>query len=232
MKNWSESQSKRAADPLWIQHLIWDAGGTLFDTYPAVTRAFAEALQALGASAPPEAYLLRLARRSTQFAIHTLAQELGLDAGRLEAAFRQAYEAMSPLLQPPFPGVQAVCAAICERGGHNFIVTHRGRNSLLALLNAHAMTPYFTDMLTGEDPFPRKPDPAALEALISRHHLDRAATLFVGDRALDLEAGRAAGVRTCLFMPAPALEDDSSAADLSITHFDELLALLERQRQA
>lgn len=230
MKNWSEGQRAHAGGWVMpaIHNIIWDAGGTLFDTYPAVTRAFAEALRGLGASAP-DAHILQLARRSTQVAIRTLAQESGVDAAHLEAAFRRNYDAMPATAQPPFPGVVAICAALLERGGRNFIVTHRGRDSLLALLAAHAMTFYFADMLTREDPFPRKPDPAALEALITRHDLDRAATLLVGDRGLDLEAGRAAGVHTCLFVSDADADNGDSPADITITHFGELLALLFRE---
>lgn len=213
---------------LEIHDIIWDAGGTLFDTYPAITRAFTEALLALGASAP-DAHILQLARRSTQAAIRTLAHESGVDATCFEAIFRRNYDAAPAAAQPPFPGVVAICAAILERGGRNFIVTHRGRDSLLALLAAHAMTFYFADMLTREDPFPRKPDPAALEALITRHDLDRAATLLVGDRGLDLEAGRAAGVHTCLFISDADADNGDSTADITITHFGELLALLSRE---
>lgn len=210
---------------MWIHNIIWDAGGTLFDTYPAVTRAFAQALNESGA-AIPEVRILQLARRSTQHAIHTLAHEAGIEAAVLEAAFRRHYEAIAPEIQLPFPGVVAVCAAICAGGGRNFVVTHRGRDSLAALLAAHDMARYFTAMITKEDPFPRKPDPAALNALIARHALDRTATLLVGDRVLDLQAGRAAGIHTCLFESGPLAQSADAHADLTITVFEMLLALL------
>ncbi len=147
-----------------IHDIIWDAGGTLFDTYPAMTQAFDAALREFGAQIPLER-ILQLARESTHYAISTLAHETGIDADALESAFRRRYNAIGPEAQPPFPGVKEVCAAICARGGRNFIVTHRGRDSLNALLAAHGMEAYFSDSITAEDPFPRKPDPTALNAL-------------------------------------------------------------------
>lgn len=44
----------------------------------------------------------------------------------------------------------------------------------------------------------RKPRPGMLRALIERLDLDPAATFMVGDARVDVEAGRAAGVRTAL----------------------------------
>jgi D-glycero-D-manno-heptose 1,7-bisphosphate phosphatase len=44
----------------------------------------------------------------------------------------------------------------------------------------------------------RKPKPGMLNALVARFGADRAASWMIGDGAGDLEAGRAAGVRTAL----------------------------------
>ncbi|RLC89442.1 MAG: phosphatase [Chloroflexi bacterium] len=207
-----------------IRFLIWDAGGTLFDTYPAVTRAFEQGLADLGA-AMPAGDIMALARQSTQHAINTLARETGVAPRRLAETFRCRYDAIPPEVQPPFPGVRALCAFICERGGQNFIVTHRGRASLMGLLRAHQMESYFSDILTKEDPFPRKPDPAAIEALIRRHDLDRDATLLIGDRDLDILAAHAAGIRTCFF----GAGEHTAPADIEITAYAELHAWIVRE---
>ena len=41
-----------------LRHIIWDAGGTLFDTYPATTAAFLAALDERGISAPAAHWVL------------------------------------------------------------------------------------------------------------------------------------------------------------------------------
>ena len=209
-----------------IRSFIWDAGGTLFDTYPAVTRAFGQALADLGAAMPADA-IMALARQSTQHAINTLAREAGAGPRRLAETFRRRYDAIPPEVQLPFPGVRDLCVFICERGGQNFIVTHRGRDSLMGLLRAHQMESYFSDILTKEDPFPRKPDPAAIEAIIRRHDLDRAATLLIGDRDLDILAARAAGIRTCFF----GTGDHTAPADIEIVAYAELHAWISGEKR-
>ncbi|MDX9953977.1 MAG: HAD-IA family hydrolase [Anaerolineae bacterium] len=222
----SSSQLTGETEPIVIHNIIWDAGGTLFDTYPGMVQSFACALHEHGVHIP-ETRILELARQSTQDAITTLAREGALEVTAFEAAFRRRYNAVIPENQLPFPGVIEVLAAICAQGGQNLIVTHRRRDSLDALLDAHNMRAYFSDRITAEDPFPRKPDPAALNEMVKRHALDRATTLLIGDRALDLDAGRAAGLRTCLFESGP-LDEPYPQADLRITAFATLLALLHQ----
>jgi phosphoglycolate phosphatase-like HAD superfamily hydrolase len=52
--------------------------------------------------------------------------------------------------------------------------------------------------------------------------LQREETMAVGDRDIDVLAGQAAGIFTCLF----GRKDDGVAADLTINSFDELYRYL------
>jgi phosphoglycolate phosphatase-like HAD superfamily hydrolase len=79
--------------------------------------------------------------------------------------------------------------------------------------------------VTHDDGYPRKPDPAAFVAALERHALPREGTMTVGDRDIDILAGQAAGVVTCLF-GAPR---DDVAPDLIIADFGELLLVLAAQ---
>jgi phosphoglycolate phosphatase-like HAD superfamily hydrolase len=128
-----------------------------------------------------------------------LSQDLGLEKARLHEDFKACYAAVSSEAQEPFPGVVDLCAWVCDHGGQNFVITHRGRDSLLDLLRAHGMSDYFTDWITADDEYPRKPDPATFEVLIQRHHLVSAGHLAIGDREIDMIAAQARGLRTCFF---------------------------------
>jgi len=61
-----------------IKYLIWDAGGTLFDTYPAVVEACHAALSGFGKEAP-SAWVMALCKQTTSYGIHTLANTFALD---------------------------------------------------------------------------------------------------------------------------------------------------------
>lgn len=209
----------RAADgrSLTIRNLIWDVDGTLFDTYPAIARAFRAALNDLGADDSLKR-IADLARVSLGEAAAVLAAEHGLDRTVLEAAFDGHYEHATPAEQPPFPGVREVCRQVLRLGGRNVIVTHRGPRGTAELLTAGRLTRYFSGCITRADGYPRKPDPAAFNAIIERCGLNRDETMSVGDRDIDVRAGRAAGVVTCFFGSVDAPPD----ADIVIDDFGEL----------
>ncbi len=209
-----------------IKYLIWDAGGTLFDTYPAVVQACCKALAAFGYTASPE-WILTLAKQSTAMCLATLAETFALEEETLQRHFRQAYEEIELHLQPPFPNVEEVCRYICEIGGKNFIVTHRSRASLEGLLEAHGMADYFADCIVKEDPYPRKPEPEAINVLLTRHAVDRRQCLLIGDRDLDILAGQRAGVRTCFFGAGP----HDVQADIEIKDFATLLQWLQAENE-
>jgi phosphoglycolate phosphatase-like HAD superfamily hydrolase len=204
-----------------LRDLIWDVDGTIFDTYPAFIRAFEAALQDLDAQAPLDR-IAELCRQSLSHCVATLADECRVDAEDVLRGFQAHYAATPARDQPPFPGVIDVCATVRSIGGQNLIVTHRGGESLQRLLEFHHMMDYFTDRLTHDDGFPRKPDPTSFEEMIQRHHLERASVLAIGDRDIDVLAGRAAGVRTCLF----GTRLPEVGADYTIAHFAELYRIL------
>jgi HAD superfamily hydrolase (TIGR01549 family) len=207
-----------------FQAVIWDFDGTLVDTYPAIARAVNLALAAFGASAALER-IIELSSISLDHCLRELAQAHGLSDAALGAEFERAYQTVTPEEQRPFPGVIEVCQAIQQRGGRNFIVTHRRRASLDRLLATHHMAAYFTDIVAADDGFPRKPDPAALLYLIQRHAIEPHSALVIGDRELDILAGQRAGLKTCLFR---AVYPDL-APDLRIASYQELLTLLAGQ---
>lgn len=56
----------------------------------------------------------------------------------------------------------------------------------------------FADVIGGDNPHGRKPDPAALLALMKRDGVAPERTLMIGDSAIDHETAVRAGVRCCL----------------------------------
>jgi HAD superfamily hydrolase (TIGR01509 family) len=206
-----------------IKNIIWDVDGTLFDTYPAIAGAFRDALLTFGNDVGQET-ILSLAKLSLDCCLETLAAECHLKEEALARAFDAQYTKVTFADQPPFPGAKAVCESILAAGGRNVIVTHRGREGTAGLLEAHGMAPLFAGWITRDDGHPRKPDPAAFEAALRAYDLSRAETLAVGDREIDVLAGKAAGLRTCLFRG----EDARTEADLSIHQLDDLLRYLQQ----
>lgn len=205
-----------------IKNLLWDVDGTLFDTYPAITYAISKTLGKMGASVALNV-IDGLARRSIDHCLGTLSQRFKLDPDLLRLRFAESYRTIPPANQPPFPGVREVCELARVHDGRNIIVTHRAVASTQSLLEAHEMTSSFDAIFSVEQGYPRKPDPALLEAAIRQFQLERAETLMIGDRDLDIQAGRSAGVQTCLFGQVQLFD----SADYRVDRYDQLLDLLK-----
>jgi phosphoglycolate phosphatase-like HAD superfamily hydrolase len=204
-----------------VRNAIWDLDGTLFDTYPAISASFQRALADYGASAPLEE-INALARVEVMYCAAELAARFELDTNDFIRAFGKHYIAVPFSAQLPFPGVVAVCERIAV-GGVNAIVTHRNGETAAKLLAEHRMRGLFAEVISRDDDYPRKPDPAAFLAVLEHQHLDPRETLSIGDREIDIRAGGAAGTRTCLFGGNPS----DIEADLTICDFAELLAWLD-----
>jgi phosphoglycolate phosphatase-like HAD superfamily hydrolase len=200
-----------------ISNLIWDVDGTLFDTYPAFLSAFQGALRSFDAQAQDEE-VDALARVSLPYCAAKLAERFSLDEDELIARFGKLYSAIPKAEQPPFAGAAEVCRHIVCAGGSNLIVTHRRRSTTEELLKAYALENLFSDIAAGDEGYPKKPDPGAFLALMERNHLDPGVTAAVGDREIDFQAGKAAGLTTCWFGgPGDGL------ADLIFRDYQELM---------
>ncbi len=205
-----------------FDHIIWDLDGTLFDTYPPLIASFERALDELQI-AVPRAELVDLLSDTLAACIEEISARHGLDSAVFEARVAYYQRQVTEREQPPFDGVICLCERFLKAGGQNLIFTHRSRESGLCLLDWYRVEGLFSEYLTAEDGYARKPDPAGFNALIARHKLPRERVLMVGDRTLDIEAGKRAGISTCLFRGKP---DPNWPPDFAITWFDELRPIL------
>ncbi len=196
-----------------VRHIIWDVDGTLFDTYPAISAAILAALAEQGVAVDRD-IVTHMAMTSLGTTLPDLAKRFKLDGERLYVRY-EFFLAGTPLgCQRPFQGVRQLLNLIIQRGGLNLIATHRGTDSLIPLLKYFRLRSLFSDILTISDGYPRKPNPAMFNTLLSRHGLKREETLAIGDRDLDLQAGKAAGVMTVFFGNAPhQIEPDLAISD-------------------
>jgi len=205
-----------------FDHIIWDLDGTLFDTYPPLITSIGQALGEFQVTVP-RAELARLLSDTVAVCIEEITARHSLDPLDFEARVAYYQRQVTERDQPPFDGAIYLCERFLKAGGQNLIFTHRSRESVLRLLDWYRVEGLFAECLTVEDGYARKPDPAGFNALIERHDLLRERVLTVGDRALDIAAGKRAGISTCLFRGEP---DPDCPPDFTIISFDELRSIL------
>jgi phosphoglycolate phosphatase-like HAD superfamily hydrolase len=209
-----------------IKNIIWDLDGTLFDTYPAFTDAFLAALSDFRYSADP-GWVLSLAKIDFSHCASVLASHFHLAQEEVESAFWQHYSAMPLETQGLMPGAKDLCEYIVRAGGMNVIVTHRDRPSMIGLLKTHGVEALFADFIAGDEGFPMKPDPGGVETIIERNGIDKEQSLLIGDRDIDIEAGLASGVRTCLL----GVRGGRSQADYLVDDLNELRDMIREENE-
>lgn len=203
-----------------FRHLLWDMGGTMFDTYPQVDAMLAHVVRAHGQSVSG-LEVSRLTRISTGEAMRQLAHQFKIPIEEFlqaETALKERWRTDPP---PTMPGLSEVMAAA---SGKNLVVTHRDRASATALLNAREIM--VDDLICPDDGFARKPDPQMYLELMRRHDLAPEECMGIGDRPLDAHGAHRAGI-TAVMLITPDLPMPSGPAEFTITALTELLAVVE-----
>ena len=178
-----------------IKNFIWDFDGTLYDTYPHTLAAFCETARRRGmAIDPDEAY------RQMRITLWDAFRYYKVD----DAFVAEFYEIENDLsFEPhgaPYPGIPALLRGIRQAGGRNYLYTHRDKVSL-AYLERDGLMNLFSGFLTRENGFPLKPAPDALQWMLREYALLPDESLMIGDRAIDVAAGKNAGIAGCFFSP-------------------------------
>ena len=169
---------------------IWDLGGTLLDNYASSSAAFTGTLESYGRHvAYDDVY--RALRVSTDHAVELY----GADLPGFRAEYKRA-EAKALTHPVLFDGAQEALEGVVARGGFNFLVSHRDRQ-VLTILQRTGIAGLFTEVVTADSGFPRKPDPTSILHLVEAYGLSD--VVAVGDRPIDVEAAVAAGIEAIYF---------------------------------
>ena len=176
------------------QNYVWDLGGTLLDNYESSAHAFVTVLLRYGRVALHDEVYAAL-KISTGNAIDRFAADI--------PDFLREYRALEAVaLEKPilFVGAREALETVVKSGGSNFMISHRD-DQVNQILGVAGIRQFFTEVVTADNGFPRKPAPDSLLYLLGKYQLQPEETVMIGDRALDVEAGRAAGVGTIFFDP-------------------------------
>lgn len=200
-----------------VRNLLWDLDGTLIDTQPAVTFAISRSLSEMGFSVALNVVDGLVRQGSLDSCVETLAARYRFSPDDLRRRSAEIYREIPFEKQLTFSGVREVCAWVQANGGLNIILTGRPLVVARVMLAAHDLSALFADILSADQGYPCKPDPAIVNAAIEKHSLCLSETMLIGHRESDILAGQAAGVLTCLsgaaqINPSPDLHIMSYAA--------------------
>jgi phosphoglycolate phosphatase len=78
------------------------------------------------------------------------------------------------------------------------VLTNKPAAPTERILEAFAIRDFFSNVIGGDGPHPRKPDPEGLRAMMAATGATPERTLMIGDSAIDYETAQRASVRCCL----------------------------------
>ena len=195
---------------------IWDLDGTLLDSYEAILSGIEETYAQFSIPFDKEKVRDFILKYSVQDLLVQVAEERGLDADRLNQVRAQSLAEKNAQVVL-MSGAREILSWADQQGIEQFVYTHKGDNAFTILENL-GLAHYFTEILTNQSGFARKPSPEAAIYLLDKYELDPQQTYYIGDRTLDIEFAQNSGIQSINFLASPAscnqqierLEDISS----------------------
>jgi len=215
------------------QCLLFDLDGTLVDSRADLINSVNLMLAELGRETLPDMRVLKFVGEGARTLV-----ERALRAGNNGAApsydvdraleiFRRHYREHLLDHTRVYPDVEQTLARL----GHipKAVVTNKPIEFTVALLNGIGLSSYFEVVFGGDSLAERKPSPMMLIEAARRCGAQASKCLMIGDSRVDVEAGRAANMKTCGYIPGfrGRTELVEAGVDYVIERFSELCALVE-----
>ena len=177
---------------------IWDLDGTLLDSYEAILSGIEETYAQFSIPYDKEQVREFILKFSVQDLLEKVAEERKLDVAVLNQVRAQSLAEKNAQVVLK-PGARKVLDWTDQVGIRNFVYTHKGDNAF-TILRDLGLEFYFTEILTSQSGFVRKPSPEAATYLLDKYQLNSEKTYYIGDRTLDVEFAQNSGIQSINFL--------------------------------
>ena len=215
-----------------IRCVLFDLDGTLLDSAPDLAGAANAMRESRGLEPLPldryRAYSGSGARGMLKVAFDAEPGHARFDD--LKQEFFDQYQVRLTWNTRVFDGVDRLIAALVGAGLPWGVVTNKGQRFTVPLLQAMPLFHSAATVISGDTTPHTKPHPAPLLEAARQVGLEPATCLYVGDDVRDMQAGRAAGMRTVAAQYGylgPGADMAVWDADRTISAPEELLKWLE-----
>lgn len=196
---------------------IWDLDGTLLDSYEAILSGIEETFGQFVIPYDKEKVREFILKYSVQDLLVQVAEEKKLDVEVLNQMRAQSLAEKNAQIVL-MPGAREVLAWADQVGIQQFVYTHKGDNAF-AILRDLGLESYFTEILTSQSGFARKPSPEAAIYLLDKYQLNPDNTYYIGDRTLDVEFAQNSGIQSINFLESTYEGNHRIQALEDISHF-------------
>ena len=177
---------------------IWDLDGTLLDSYEAILSGIEETFAQFAIPYDKGKVREFILKYSVQDLLVQVAEERKLDVEVLNQVRAQSLAEKNAQVVL-MPGAREMLAWADQAEIQQFVYTHKGDNAL-TILRDLGLESYFTEILTSQSGFARKPSPEAATYLLDKYQLNPENTYYIGDRTLDVEFAQNSGIQSLNFL--------------------------------
>ena len=180
---------------------IWDLDGTLLDSYEAILSGIEETFRQFAISYHKEEVRSYILKYSVQDLLVQVAEEAKMDVEVLNQVRAQSLAEKNAHVVL-IPGAREVLDWAAEHGIQQFVYTHKGDNAF-TILKDLGLESYFTEILTSQSGFARKPSPEAATYLLDKYQLNPMDTYYIRDRILDVKFAQNSQIQSINFLESP-----------------------------
>jgi len=211
-----------------VKLIIFDLDGTLVNSSVDICNALNDAVRPYGvAEVSVEETIGLVGEGVTRLVGKLIAQRAPyLDTAVVRGRFLDYYSAHLADHSLPYPGTERMLQALSGR--KKAVISNKPESLSIRLLSALDLLKHF-DYVSGGDTHPeKKPSPVPLLDALSLFDALPAEALFVGDSIYDIDASRAAGVKSVAALYGYGAPGFSERADYTIKAIDELIDIVRR----
>lgn len=211
-----------------IKLVIFDLDGTLIDSSADIANSINFAIRPYGVEPVTVQETIGLLGEGISRLMEKIIEREGIDADKdlLTERFVDYYSSHLVDNTTVYPGVRETLAQMpaCRKA----VVSNKRESLSIKILEKLGLSTYF-DLIAGSDTTKeRKPSPMPVRHVLSMFAILPEEAVIVGDSNYDIEAGKAAGIKTVAvtygYRPVAVLQ----AADFTINNMGELTEILKK----
>ncbi|MBP5312634.1 MAG: HAD family hydrolase [Clostridia bacterium] len=176
---------------------IFDFDGTISYTGDDIALSLNEVRKAHGLVPLETKEVLRFVGYGAKYLIDNTLNVPGASPEDILNEYKKAYYSHCTDTSRPYEGLDETLDRIIEEGGTVSMFTNKPLNITLKMLDFFGVRDRFHSIFCPENLVKRKPDPEGIFRCMEEANRSKRDTVMIGDSKADIDAGRAAGVKTC-----------------------------------
>jgi phosphoglycolate phosphatase len=179
-----------------VKLVIFDLDGTLVNAYPAIIRSFNYAMRHSGYPPQDDLIIRRAVGWGDEFLLKPFLKPK--DLRKVLVLYRRHHRMSLLKYSRIYPGSRKVLSYLESKGLKLAVASNRPTEFSLILIRHLRLKRYFDFVLCADRLNYSKPHPEILNKIMRKFTVTPKETVYVGDMAIDAQAGRRAGIFTVI----------------------------------